>query len=300
MSAGRLTYTDIKNDFLDNSGNPGSTNTTLSNFFDRHLRTRYQDLLAEFSNYKTELPPQTAATVDNRQYYHNPPGIVDIEHINVDIGDQNIPLQIVNSQQVWDKLNYITIANYPTHIFPRRDDFGLWPIPDAVYTINFGSHLRDRALTNADVTAGTVTVTNNDATVTHSGTSFTALMVGRFFRVTQDGYWYRIASFTDTSNIELESVFEGSSGNTLAYTIGESPELPEEIHVALSYGVTADYYRGPRNSPEKSKYWESLYKDVLERGKKRYASRSNSRLIKRNIIKKADEEVSWLWSKTIS
>ena len=295
-----MTYTDIKNDFLDNTGNPGSTNTTLGSFFDRHLNTRYQDLLSEFSNYKTELPPQTAATVLNQQYYHNPPGIIDIEHVNIDIGDQNIPLQVVNSQQVWDNLNYITISNYPTHIFPRRDDFGLWPIPNAVYTINFGSHLRDRALTNADMTTGSVTVTNNDATVTHSGTSFTALMVGRWFKANQDGYWYRIATFTDTSNIELESVYEGSSGGTLAYVIGESPELPEEVHVALSYGPTADYYRGPRNAPDKANYWEGLYKDVLERGKKRYASRSNSRLIKRNIIKRADEDVNFLWSKTIT
>ena len=295
-----MTYSSLLSDFLDNTGNPGSTDTTLIAFFDRHLGVRYQDLLAELSNYKTEAPPQTAATVDTQQYYHYPPGIVDIENVNIDIGDQNIPLQVVNSQSVWDHLNYVTISSYPTHIFPRRDDFGLWPIPDAVYTINFASHLRDRNLTIGDVTTTTVTVTNNDATVTHVGTSFVAGMVGRWFKVDTDGFWYRIASFTSTSVIELESVYEGSSGAGLSYVIGQSPELPDELHIALSYGVTDDYFRGPRKDKSTANDWKVRYDEIVDKVVKRYASRSNKRLIKRNMTKKSNADVSWLWTKTIT
>ncbi len=300
MSAGRLTYSLLKTDFLKNTGNPGSSDSSLAAFFDLHLGVRYQDLLSDLTNYKTEAPPQTAATVASQQFYHNPPGTIDIENVNIDIGDQNIPLTVVNSQSVWDSLNYITLSNYPTHIFPRRDDFGLWPIPDAVYTINFGSHLRDRNLTTADVTTGTVSVTNNDETVTHSGTSFSALMVGRWFKVDQDGYWYRIASFTDTSHIELETKFEGSTGSSLTYIIGESPELPEETHIALSYGPTADYFRGPRKDTKTADKWEAMYIDIKERANKRYSSRSNKKIVRRNMVKRSDEQVSWLWSKTIT
>lgn len=294
----RLTYTSLLNDFLDNTGNPGSTDATLISFFQRHLGIRYQDLLAELSNFKTQSPPQTAATVAAQQYYHNPPGIIDIEDVTVDIGDQVIPLTVVNSEQVWNHLNYISISSWPTHIFPRRDDFGLWPIPDAVYTLSFGSHYRDRNLTNADVT-GTATFTNNDETVTDSGTSFTALMVGRWIKADTDGYWYRLASFTSTSAMELETVYEGTTGS-LAYTLGESPETPEETHILLSYGATADYFRGPRKDSKTADFWEGKYLLGLERAKKRYASRSNKRLIKRNIVKKANQDVSWLWGKTIS
>ena len=295
-----MTYSSLLSDFLDSTGNPGSTDATLIAFFQRHLGTRYQELLAELAGYKTEAPPQTASTVASQAYYHYPPGIVDIENVNIDIGDQNIPLIVVNSHATWDRLNYITIENYPTHIFPRRDDFGLYPIPDAVYTINFASHYRDRNLTTADYTTGTVTVANNDETVTGSGTTFTALMVGRWFQVTQDGYWYRIASFTDATHIELESVFEGSSGSSLTYTIGESPELPEEAHVLLSYGVTADYFKGPRKDIETANMWESMYLRGRDEVKKRYASRSNKRLVCRNILKKVDEQVSWLWGKDLT
>lgn len=298
MSAGRLTYTSIKNDFLDNTGNPGSSDTTLIAFFDRHLATRYQDLQAELSNYKTQEPPTTASTIADQQFYHYPPGIVDVEAVNIDIGSQNIPLQIVNSQLNWDHINYITLTNYPTMIFPRKDDFGLWPIPDAVYTINFLANARDRSLTNADIT-GTATFTNNDATVTDSATSFTAAMVGRFIKADADGYWYRIASFTSSSVIELETVFEGTGGS-LAYTLGESPELPEESHILLSYGVTADYFRGPRKDTKTANTWEAMYLNGLDKVNKRYASRGNSPLIKRNIVKRSNENVSFLWSKTLS
>lgn len=290
----------LETDFLDNTGNPGSTDTTLIAFFKTHLGTRYQDLLSEMDNYTTESPPQTALTADTQQYYHNPPGVIDIENVNVDIGDQNIPLIVVNSQEVWDHLNAISVSTWPTHIFPRKDDFGLWPIPDDAYTINFASHSRDRNLTNADVTTTTVTVANNDATVTHVGTSFTAGMVGRWFRVTNDGQWYRIASYTSTSVIELESVYEGSSGGGLSYVIGEVPELPDETHILLSYGATADYFRGPRKDKETANDWEAMYLLGLGKAKKKYASRSNKRLIHRNILKRADENVSFLWSKTIT
>lgn len=296
----RLTYSLIKTQFLNNTGNPGSSDTTLGTFFDTQLGTRYQDLQAELASFKTQTPTQTAATVADQQYYHNPPGVVSIENVNVDIGDQNIPLQVVNSQKVWDEINYTTTTNYPTHLFPRKDDFGLWPIPDAVYTINFVPNARDRNLTTADFSTGTVTVTSNDATITHSATGFTAAMVGRWFRVDQDGSWYRIASFTSTSSMELESVFEGVSGSGLSFLIGESPELPEEAHSLLIYGTTADYYRGPRNAPKTANEWEAMYLRGREEIKKRYASRSDKRLIKRNMTRKGNGNVSWLWTKTIT
>lgn len=300
MSAGRLTYSDIKSDFLDNTGNPGSSDTTLVAFFDRHLVVRYQDLQAEFSNYTTEKPPQTASTVNAQQFYSYPRGVTNIESINIDIGDQNIPLQIVNSQKIWDELNAVNVNSWPAYFFPRKDDFGLWPIPDAVYTINLNSHHGDRSLTTADFATGTVTVANNDATITHSATGFTALMVGRWFRVDQDGYWYRIASFTDTSNMELETVFEGTGTSGLSFRIGESPEIPVEAHVLLSYGTTSDYFRGPRGDKTKANDWESMYLKGREEVQERYAQRSDSRLIQRGMGRRNRSRVNPLWAKTIT
>src|SRR3990167_9340018 len=181
----RWTYTDLKTDFLDNTGNPGSTDTTLVAFFDRNLGPKYQLILAELADHKTQPPPKTASTVADQQYYHYPPDVVDIENVTVTVGSQKFPMDTVNSQSRWNWLNTLTYTgSIPEFIFPRRDDFGIWPIPSGANTITFDYHARDRNLTTADYTAGTVAVTLNSTTITGTDTTFTAAMVGRWFLAT--------------------------------------------------------------------------------------------------------------------
>jgi hypothetical protein len=128
-----------------------------------------------------------------------------------------------------------------------RDHFELWPTPQSAGdTITLVASLLDRDMTAEDYTTGTVTVTNNSASVVGSGTTWTAAMVGRWFQANEDQYWYRIATFTDTTHITLESVFEGSTKVGDTYIIGETPEIPPELHELLPHGVAADFYAGPR------------------------------------------------------
>lgn len=314
----RLTYTDLLNDFLQNTGNlNNSSDTNLTNFFKRHLSSRYQLILSKLTNYTTERT-QTASTVASQQYYHTPPGISNIESVVITIGDVDYTLEPINSQSEWDTLNAIdfTSGALPQYFFPRRDDFGIWPIPQDTYTITFHYHLRDRNLTTADYTTGTVAVTQNNTTVTGTDSTWTSGMVGRWFKYDADGYWYRISGFTDTTHITLESVYEGSTASGGTYVIGESPELPEETHVLLSYGVTSDYYAGPKKDSEAAKYWENMFwtgsgsvtpsfgenmSNVggLMGAMKKYASRSDKRLIRRRR-RSLDNVDSKLWATTIS
>src|SRR3990167_1189098 len=314
----RLGYTDLKNQFLDNTGNSGSIDIIIGNFFDRNLGSKYQLILAELANHKTQPPAKTASTVADQVYYHYPPDVVDIENVQVTVNSVDYPLETINSQSVWNWLNSLTIhtSAIPQFVFPRRDDFGIWPTPQAVYTITFDYHLRDRNLTVADYTTGTVTVTEDSATVTGSSTTFTANMVGRWFQVTTntaDSYWYRITSYTSATVITLESVYEGASGSSLSYKIIESPEIPEEGHILLADGVTSDWYAGPGQDISKGTWWNNKFwtgdgnknsRSVEDTNggllglKKRYASRSNSRIIRRS--KRLNSASSKLWATTIS
>lgn len=155
----RLTYTDLYNAFLQNTGNlNNSSDTNLVSFFKRHLSSRYQLVLSKLSNYATQQT-QTASTVADQQYYHQPPGLVDVEAVNITIGSRDHNLKPVNSQSEWNRLNAIDIqaGSLPQYFFVRRDDFGIWPIPQDAYTITLDYHFRDRNLTTADYTTGTVT-----------------------------------------------------------------------------------------------------------------------------------------------
>jgi len=314
----RWTYDNLKTDFLDNVGNPGSTDTTLVAFFDRHLGPKYQFILAELSNYQTQPPPKTDATVANQVYYHYPPDVVDIENVQVTVNSVSYPLETVHSQQIWNWINSLVIQSsaIPQFVFPRRDDYGIWPTPQDVYTITFDYHQRDRNLTVADYADGTVAVTNGLTVVTGTSTTFTADMVGRWFQITtnqRDSYWYRVATYTSATVIGLESAYQGATGSSLAYIIGESPEIPEESHILLSQGVVADWYAGPGQDVQKGTWWNNVFwtgdgnknsRSIADTNggllglKKRYSSRSNSRIIHRRKV--FNSSASKLWGTTLS
>ena len=73
--------------------------------------------------------------------------------------------------------------------------------------------------TVAPYETGTVTVTNGSKTVTGSGTTFTAAMVSRKFKVSSDNAYYRISAFVSTTEITLETPYEGTTASAKTYTI---------------------------------------------------------------------------------
>jgi hypothetical protein len=248
----RLTYSDLRAQFLRNIGKEGSTDANIIADFNLHLAQRYQMIFGRLKNYSTTTA-QTAATVADQTYYHYPPGLSQIDVATVTVGDIPYPLQTIYSQYTWDLLNAIPFqaSAIPQFIFPRKDDFGIWPVPQDVYTITFNYFLRDRSLTIGDYTTGTVAVTTGSTTVTGTDTTFSPAMVGRWFSVTSEsntgqGYWYRVASYTSATVIAIESAYEGATGSSLTYRIGQSPEIPEEGHITLVDGATADWYAGTR------------------------------------------------------
>lgn len=261
----RLTYTDIKDQYLVNIGKAGSTDASIIAELKLNMGQRYQMILSKLRNFTTQTP-QTASTVADQQYYHYPPGLAGIDSITITVGSIKWPLEPIYSQSTWDQLNAIAITGsvYPQFYFQRRDDFGIWPIPSDAHTMTLNNFIRDRNITIADYTDGTVAVTSDSATITGTDTTWTAAMVGRWFCVTSEsntgqGLWYRVKTFSSSTSLVLESVFEGATGSSLTYRIGQSPEIPEEGHVLLLDGPTSDFYAGRRSEIEKSTWFNNKF-----------------------------------------
>lgn len=261
----RYTFSDIQTFFLQSTGNAGSTDATLLDFFKRSLNSRYQMAFSEITN-RTTMKTKTGATVIGQQFYHYPPGMVTLEGATVTIGGIAYPVITEDSQLYWDYLNQtlLSVSALPRAVFPRRDDFGLWPIPQAVYTMTINYPLRDRALGVTDYVTGTVSVTNGSQTVTGSGATWTVAMINRWFVMNDSsqqgqGYWYRISNVSSTTSLTLESAYIDVSVSGANYKIGESPELPEEVHYNIAAGCISDYYAGPRGDPEKANWWNNLF-----------------------------------------
>ena len=84
-----------------------------------------------------------------------------------------------------------------------------------------------------DYITGTVTITAVTGAVVGSGTTFTSAMVGRGFKATGHSTWYRVKTFTDTTNIVIEDDKDdvdtaytgGTIGGGTAYTINGATNL---------------------------------------------------------------------------
>ncbi len=263
----RITYTGLLNQYIRNIGikstDPNYTSVVAD--FNQNLGARYQMILAKMANYRTQKQ-LTSNTAVNQQYYSFPVGMVNFETVTVAVGSITYPMTVINNQFTWDSLNSIPFqpTTFPRFIFPRLDDFGIWPIPQGVYPITFNYHFRDRNLSVADYITGTIGVTNGAATIVGSGTTFTAAMAGRWFSVTDptesgQGYWYRVLSYQSATGLTLYSPWQGTTGTGFTYVIGETPEIPEEMHIALAHGVTADFFANVKNDEASAARWENRF-----------------------------------------
>ncbi len=261
----RLSYKDIKEAHLRNIGKSGSSDTDILADFNYNLGQRYQFIFANLSSYiNQEVDP--ISTVAAQQYYDYPPGLVTMDNVSITIGSITYTLSPIYDQVTWNQLNAMTIqpSAIPQFYFPRKADFGIWPIPQDAYTLNPYVFMRDRNLAVTDFTEGTITLTADDATVLGVLTTFTEAMVGRWLTVTDttkpgQGYWYKIATFTDTTHLELERTWNSSTITGATYRIGETPQLPEEAHILLPDGTAADFYSGLRNDITKATWWNNKF-----------------------------------------
>lgn len=252
--------------FLRNISAVGTTDTNIIAEFNSELGQTYQLMLAKLANYRTTTA-SSFSTAASTQNYPYPQGEVTIDGVVVTVGSVNFPLKIVSSEYQWEQLNAILIqaSALPQFYFPRRDGFDIWPIPQAVYTGKIYYHYRDRNLSVADYTGGSIQVTANSASIVGNGTAFTPSMVGRWLSVTDptvsgQGYWYRILSYGSATTLTLDRVYTGSSSASCSYVIGETPELPEEGHMTLVDGVTAGFYAHMRkDTTEAARFYNMFY-----------------------------------------
>jgi len=263
------------------------TTTTTLTFFKRMMNTGYKIVLAELGRPVSEKT-QTASTVASQQYYQLPPDFNFLKSITLTVSSIPYVIQEEESQEMWDYLNQSTTqtSNIPQLYFIRPGfgfsgaEVGIYPIPaSAGNTIRMVYEATDKDLSVDVYNTGTVTVTNGSATVTGSGTTFTAAMVGRYFQTTNDGYWYRIASFTSTTVVTLENVFEGTSAAGAAYSISEAFALPEDLQILPVYYALAHYYQIKKSEGDERKFW-TLFRTGLEEGKKRHSTKSRSAIIR--------------------
>lgn len=240
--------------------------TATSKFLQSEINKTVRYIFTRTRNYKTELDPTTMTTTADQIYYSYPRELDSISTITMEVGSIVYPLQCVQSQQMWDELQLIEFASdtIPKYFFPRSRDFGIYPTPQDAYTVTLVGNRMPRNMTVSDESTGTVTVTQNSQTVTGSSTSFTASMVGRYFSLADsggvsNGNWYKVSARASATSITLETYFEESTASGQNYLIGESPELPVELHELIPYRVAATYFHTYRRDPSHAQKYMNFF-----------------------------------------
>src|SRR4030067_666907 len=264
------------------------TSTTGQTFLDFWMNHYYKEILADFGRPQTEKK-KTALSVASQQAYQVSPDCLWPKRVTYTSGSTVYPIEEVEDQETWDYMTRQTQTGIPKMFF-FRPRFGIqggeiqfWPTPSAAgNTITFVFVAGDKDLSADSYTSGTVALTSGSATVTGTTTSFTTQMVGRYFKsndVTSDGLWYRIASFTSTTVITLENVYEGATSTGGTFQIDEIFNLPEEMQVLPIYGALSEYYARKQNPEQENKYL-GKYLALFEKAKVRYGTKTRSNIIR--------------------
>lgn len=191
---------------------------------------------------------KTTSLVADQQYYQMTSDTLRISDVRVQNGTNWYSPELIASEDEWNKLNTTNVTgSYPIYFYIRGfNEIGLYPIPSSnlsnALTVSFEpQHVE---VTQADFTAGTVTVSNGSINVTHSGTGFTPQMAGRYLQVTDstDGRWYKIAAYVSSSSVQLENFYEGIGGSGKTFRIGEVMKIPNAYQDAPVYYALDRYY----------------------------------------------------------
>lgn len=278
----KITFQDQYQIAQETSGVSDSTNTTR---FKRDINTGGA-LITNLMQRQYNKKRLTADLVASQQYYQTSEDALQISQVIVQSSSSSQwrpPLEQVADENQWLKLNQIPINGVPRYYFIRGfDEIGLYPIPSYSATTGIEIWLEPKfnSLSKDDITTGTVTVTNGSSTITHSGTSFTSDMVGRYFSVTDgtDANWYKIGGYTSSSVLTLENYYQGVSGSGRTFKIGEIMDIPEEfLEAPVDYAMYR-YFKRKREIGIANDFYNS-FKEARDEIRERYSQTTSNQVI---------------------
>jgi hypothetical protein len=226
--------------------------------------------------------------IEAQQYYQLPEDAHKLKEIIVQWSNSyKVPLQQVADEHQWRQLNTFSLSGQPTHYFIKGyDEVGLYPIPSSSVTagIEIVFSPRHKELTQDDYTTGTITGTNGNQTITGVDTVWTNKLVGQWLQVTDDtdGNWYRISTVNSATSITIENYYQGTSGGTKPYRIGQVFDLPEEFAEGpIDYAAFRYFLK--RGIKEELSTFKILFENSLKSAQEEYSTTTESQVINANM-----------------
>lgn len=250
-----LTFSGISNLYQTLTNDTSSQNVSDGTIF---INQAYRQICAVRPWYWLEADA-TAVTVASQQAYPLPYDYDKLISTFQTVGAYKyVPREVV-SQIDWEMLNVQTQyrSNYPVYFHIWKGAVEFWPTPStADQTISYRYRRLVTDLSIGNYSTGTV-ATAGTVTVTGSGTSWNASMIGKYLVITPtstaatngDGFTYKITAVASATSLTLEKAYAGANVTGAAYSIGQAPAIPEAFQDMLAYKAAQQYYltRNPDN-----------------------------------------------------
>lgn len=222
-------------------------------------------------------------SVVSQQAYPKPYNCWRVREIKITVGNLNYFPKEVTSREVWTNLNRTVVtSDSASKFFVEENEIELYPVPaTATNDIIIYFQKLILSLSVADYTTGTVSVSAEGTAVVGVGTTFTAAMVGRFIKFTDDGYWYEISAFTDTTHITIKREARVAIAGG-AFTIAEMIPLPFGFSDIPLWWTLAIYFQSIEN-PVQAREYERMYKEGLGELLRRDAKTTGQVLTKSDV-----------------
>jgi hypothetical protein len=271
-----LTYSMITSRAYDTMGSPNDNGVSMGNIV-QDVNTAQQLFKNAVRNYWTRNQV-TTNLVPSRQDYTMPANFVRTTEVTITANGIVYPLEPVASEHKWNQLNIIPAVTIyiPTRYFIKGFNvISVWPAPSTnnigTLSVSFQPRTRDWSTNLADIT-GTASVSNGDAVITDSATSFKPLMVGDAFTVTDGtgGNWYPIQSVGSDNMLTLQNYYIDQTNSAASYLIGQVPDIPEEYHPALEF-FPLFMFEMKRGNKDAANNYLGLFQNLLDKYEDTYA-----------------------------
>jgi len=232
-------FTEQRNIYGDLTLNSTAANLTLGDtLMNNFTRTRIGGF-----DYPFLERTRTGTTVAAQQTYALPADVKKIRTITFTVGSTVYEIDEAPSRQFWDTLNLVSIQNtYPDYYYIIGNSVSFYPIPStSSITITYDYKKKFVDLSTADYTTGTLAITTATTAVVGTGTTFTAAMVGRYLK-TSDNFWYEITAFTNGTTITIGTPYLGATITAGTYIIGDMSILPDGFENLPVYDAVAEYF----------------------------------------------------------
>lgn len=247
------TLTEHITEYQDHTEDSGATNKARGI---RRMNARQRQILAS-KNYWFLKKESTISTVAGTKSYNLPLTCLKVISVKVTVNGVDYILKEEPSDKIFDQYDNqgsTVRSDFPYLYNVRAGKLLLFPTPSTssnTITVLHTKKLRDMSLEN--YTTGTITATNNSATVTGSGTTWssTTMLPGCFIFIRSVPY--EVLTVNSTTSITLARPYEGTTGAGLSYVLGDVSSIPEEFEDMVWIGAVSDYYL-KRNDREKDNY----------------------------------------------